>query len=143
MPIWLYTLSVEPASQSVNSAPVTASGTASSTVNGCTSDSNCAREHHEHDDEREDEREVERVAALLELARFAGERRAAARAAAPRRRSRSSESSASPRVKPGARLAESVTERTRLKWLSCRGPTPSLHRGQRLELHQLPSRPRT
>ena len=31
---------VEPASLSVNSAPVTASGTARSTVNGCTSDSN-------------------------------------------------------------------------------------------------------
>ena len=40
MPIWLYTLMVEPASLSVKSAPVTASGTARSTVNGCTSDSN-------------------------------------------------------------------------------------------------------
>ena len=40
MPIWLYRLSVAPASLSVNSAPVTASGTASSTVNGWTSDSN-------------------------------------------------------------------------------------------------------
>jgi hypothetical protein len=42
MPIWLNTLSVEPAIQSAPSAPVTASGTASSTVNGCSIDSNCA-----------------------------------------------------------------------------------------------------
>jgi hypothetical protein len=40
IPIWLYTFSVESASQSAPNAPVTASGTASSTVNGCTSDSN-------------------------------------------------------------------------------------------------------
>ena len=40
IPIWLYTLIVDPATLSVNSAPVTASGTDSSTVNGCTSDSN-------------------------------------------------------------------------------------------------------
>ena len=36
-----------------------------------------------------------------------------------------SESSASPRVKPGARLASIVAERIRLKWLSWRAPTPS------------------
>ncbi len=40
MPIWLYRFSVAPASLSVTSAPVTASGTARSTVNGWTSDSN-------------------------------------------------------------------------------------------------------
>ena len=42
MPIWLYRLIVEPDQlQQRRSAPVTASGTASSTVNGWSSDSNC------------------------------------------------------------------------------------------------------
>ena len=50
---------------------------------------------------------------------------------------RLSESSASPRVKPGARFAVSVAERTRSKWFSSRGPTPFLHVGERLQLDQL------
>src|SRR5947199_176523 len=41
MPIWLYRFRVDRTTNSVASAPVTANGTASSTVNGCTSDSNC------------------------------------------------------------------------------------------------------
>ena len=42
MPIWLNRFSVDPAASRVTKAPVTASGTASSTVKGCTSDSNWA-----------------------------------------------------------------------------------------------------
>ena len=124
IPIWLNRLSVEPASSRVTSAPVTARGTASNTVNGCTRDSNCAAStmytatrasrnaKYSAVPLSSSSRDSPASATLLP-------RGSTSRAAAP------SESSASPRVKPGARLPDSVNERTRLKWFSWRGPTPS------------------
>ena len=72
-------------------------------------------EHHEHEDERQGEREVQRASAFLEFTRFTGELDACFPPAALRRPLALSESSASPSVKPGAMLADSVNDRTRLK----------------------------
>ena len=94
-------------------------------------------QHHEHHEEGQHEREVERGPALRELARLAGEARCSPRAAALPSPTRFSESSASPSVKPGARPAESVNDRTRSKWLSALRADAFLDVRHGAQLHQL------
>jgi hypothetical protein len=133
---------VEPAIKSVASAPVTASGTARSTVNGCTSDSNC------------DARTMNTTTSASPNAKYSAPPLSSSSRDSPASAvvlprgntsaaSRLSESSASPSVNPGARLAVRVKLRTRWKWFSSRGPTPSLMLATASSLISWLFRPRT
>src|SRR5207253_7606970 len=131
MPISLYRLIVAPdrcriaASFSVASAPVMASGTASSTVQGCTSDSNC------------DASTMNTTSSATPNAKYnapelsRNSRDSPARAVVVPggntwRATPSSESRASPCASPGRSDADRVKDGTRLKWLRSEEHTSEL-----------------